>query len=118
MITFNIWLIPMTMAWTGIKRGTSTAGTGIITSTTRTTWMANNAIPDSIIMKMMCRNSLPLVEPKVCSIDVGLITLVTLRILNTIMPVTTGKVFTAMDVVKPVKNNAFGQLVISLLLFP
>ena len=82
------------------------SGTDINPSTTRTSWMANNAIPDSITMNMICRYLLPLVEPKVCSTDVGL-TPVALRILNTIMPVT--RVFTAMDAVKPVKNNAFGQ---------
>ena len=73
--------------------------------------MANNAIPDSIIINMICRNLLPSgpqpsVEPKVRSTKVGL-TPVALRILNTIMPVT--KAFTAMDAAKPVINTVFGQ---------
>ena len=65
--------------------------------------MANNAIPDSIIMNMICRNLLPPAEPKVYSTEVGLNPM-TLRNLNTIMPVT--RVFTAIDVIKAVSNNA------------
>ena len=68
--------------------------------------MANNAIPDSIIMNMICRNLLPSVEPKVRSTEVGL-TAVALRIRNTIMPVI--RVFTAMDATKPVIVTVFGQ---------
>ena len=64
--------------------------------------MANNAIPDSIIMNMICRNLLPPAEPKVCSTEVGLNPM-TLRNLNTIMPVT--RVFTPIDVIKAVSNN-------------
>jgi hypothetical protein len=79
--------------------------TTINASTNRTSWTANNAIPDSIIMNMICRNLLPSAEPKVCSTEVGL-NLMTLRILNTIMPVT--RVFTVMDAAKPVINNVFG----------
>ena len=69
--------------------------------------MANNAIPDSIIMNMIRRNLAPPLEPKVCSIEVGLTPAVALRILNTIMPVT--RAFTAMDAVIPVTNNELGQ---------
>ena len=68
--------------------------------------MANKAIPDSIIMNMMCRNLLPSVEPKVRSIEVGL-TPVALRILNTILLVI--RAFTAMDAAKPVIATVFGQ---------
>ena len=82
------------------------SGTDINPSTTRTSWMANNAIPDSIIMKMICRNLLSLLEPKFRSNEIGL-TPVALRILNTIMPV--ARVFTAMDTAKPVINTVFGQ---------
>ena len=67
-------------------------------STTRTSWMANNAIPDSIIMNMICRSLVPPVAPKVRSTKVGLTPKNTLRILNTIKPVT--MVFTAMDKAK------------------
>ena len=80
--------------------------TDINSSMTRTSWMANNAIPDSIIMNMICRNLLPSVEPKVRSTEVGL-NPVALRILNTIMPVI--RVFTAMDAAKPVINTVVGQ---------
>ena len=68
--------------------------------------MTNNAMPDSIIMNMICRNLLPPYEPKVRSTEVGL-TPVALRILNTIMAVI--REFTAMDAAKPVINNVFGQ---------
>ena len=66
-------------------------------STTRTIWMANNAIPDSIITNMVCRNLAPPPEPKVRSteVTVELTNKNTLRILNTIKPVT--RAFTAMD---------------------
>ena len=46
-------------------------------------------------------------EPNVCSTEVGLNSLVTLRILNTIKPVI--RKFTAMDVAKPVRVNLFPQ---------
>ena len=93
-ITFNIWLITVT------KSMTTRTGADINNKTIRTSWMANNAIPDSIIINMICRYSfLPPTK-------VGL-TPVAMRILNTIMPVT--KVFTAMDAAKPVTNNVFGQ---------
>jgi hypothetical protein len=79
-------------------------------STTRTSWMANNAIPDSIIMNITCRSLLPPVElndPNVRSTEIGLNSKNTLRILNTIKPVT--RAFTAMDVAKPVRVNVFIQ---------
>ena len=72
-------------------------------STTRTSWMANNAIPDSIIMNMICRSLVPPVAPKVRSVKVGLTSKNTLRVSNTIMPVT--RVFTAMDKAKLVILN-------------
>ena len=63
-------------------------------------------MPDSIIMNMICRDLLHLIEPKARSTEVGL-TLVTLRNLDTIMPVV--MVFTAMDAVKHVIYNVFGR---------
>ena len=88
------------------RKGPCSAGTDINANTNRTSWMVNNAIPDSIIMNMICRNLLPSVEPKVSSTEVGL-TPVALRILNTIMAVI--RAFTAMDAAKPVIPTAFGQ---------
>ena len=58
-------------------------------------------------MNMICRNLLPPVELKVRSTEVPGIALVTLRILNTIMPVT--RVFTVMDAANPVINTVFGH---------
>ena len=81
--------------------------------TTRTSWMANNAIPDSIIMNMICWSLGPPVEfnePHVCSSRVGLTSKNTLKILNTIKPVT--RAFTTMDATKPVRANVFPQRVI------
>ena len=86
-------------------------GAGINANTKRTSWMANNAMPDSIIMKTICRTLLPRVEPKLRSVEVG--STMSLRILNTIMPVI--NVFTAMDAAKPVVNVVFGQKLTSLL---
>ena len=68
--------------------------------------MANNAIPDSIITNITWRNLVPPVESRARSTEVGLETLVTLSILNTIMPV--AKVFTAMDSDKLAVNNVSG----------
>ena len=79
-------------------------------STTRTSWMAHNAIPDSIIMNMICRNLEPSVEPNEPnnrSTEVGFNSKNTLRILNTIMPVV--RAFTTMDVAKPVMLNMSPQ---------
>ena len=80
-------------------------------STTRTSWMANNIIPDSIITNMICRSLVPppAVEPKVRStkVMVALTSKKTLRILNTIKPVT--RVFTAMDKAKLVRVTVFPQ---------
>ena len=73
--------------------------------TTRTSWMANNAIPDSIIMNMICRSLGPPVElnePNARSTEVALLTSKnTFRILNTIKPVT--RAFTTMDATKPIR---------------
>ena len=77
--------------------------------TTRTSWTANNAIPDSIIMNMICRSlGLPveLNDPNVRSNEVAsalscLTSKNTVRILNTIKPVT--RAFTTMDAAKPVR---------------
>ena len=79
--------------------------------TTRTSWMANNAIPDSTIMNMICRSLGPPVElnkPSVRSTEVTLVTSKkTLRILNTIKPVT--RAFTAMDAIKAVRASLLPQ---------
>ena len=81
-------------------------------STTRTSWAANNAKPDSIITNMIRRNLslLPPVEPKLRSTEVlaALTSKNTLRILNTIKPVT--RAFTAMDTTKLVRTNVFSQI--------
>ena len=80
--------------------------------TTRASWMANNAIPDSMIMNVMCRSLGPPVEfnndPNVCSTEVALTSKNTLRILNTIKPVT--RAFTAMDAVNAVRTSVFPQV--------
>ena len=90
-------LIGIGGAWSSIK----------LLITTRTNWMANSPIPDSIIMNMICRSlGLPveLNEPNVCSTEVALvISKNTLRILNTIKPVT--RAFTTMDVAKAVRAS-------------
>ena len=73
--------------------------------------MANNAIPDSIIMNMICRSFGPPVElndPNVRSTEVtsGLSCLTsknTVRILNTIKLVT--RAFTTIDTAKPVRSR-------------
>ena len=88
--------------------------------TTRTSWMANNAIPDSIIMNMICRSLGPPVElnePNVRSTEVGLTSNLknTLRILNTIKPVTSA--FTTMDAAKPVRVSVNPQTAIKVLPF-
>ena len=80
-----------------------------IESTTRTSWMANNAIPDSIIMNMTCRSLVPPVEPKDRSTEItaALTSKNTSRILNTIKPVT--RVFTAMDKARHVRTGALAE---------
>ena len=80
---------------------------GRISSTRRSSWMENNAIPDSIIMNMTCRSLEPLMvefnEPKfeIRSTGIALTSKKTTRILNTINPV--AMVFTAMDTARPVR---------------
>ena len=109
-ITFNTWLIAVTKS-PAVNSPTHCASvTGINSSSNRTTWMASNAIPDSIIMNMICRNFLPPVEPKVCSTEVLDIAPMTLRILNTIMPVI--RAFTAMEATRPIWNNVFAALLL------
>ena len=85
---------------------------GRMESTTRTSWMANNAIPDSIIMNMImiCRLEYllpPPVEPIVREGLAALTSKNTLRILYTIMPVI--RAFTAMDKTKAVTFNVTTQ---------
>ena len=87
-----------------------------LVSTTRTSWMANNTIPDSITMNMTCRSlesSVEPNEPNVRSTEVGLNSKNTMRILNTIMPVI--RAFTAMDVAKLVIVNVFPQGAVTLM---
>jgi len=98
----NIWLIAMANSRVVIV-GSDCTDRRLIT--TRTSWMANNAIPDSITTNMICRSLVPPVAPKVCSptevVVVFLTSMNTLRILNTIKPVT--RVFTAMDAASAVR---------------
>ena len=67
-------------------------------STKRTSWIANNVIPDSTIMNTICRSLVPLVDSKVREDSKN-----TFRILNTIKAVI--KAFTAMDKAKLVIIN-------------
>ena len=98
----------MTKSSAALRKGNCSTGTDINANTKRTSWMANKAIPDSIIMNMICRNLLPSVELKVRSTEVVLTPrAVALRIWNTIMPVI--RAFTAMDAAKPVINTVVGQ---------
>ena len=73
-------------------------------SKTRSSWIANNAMPDSIIMNMTCRTLLPPVENNP---EVALTSKNTLKILNTIKPVT--RAFTAMVAAKLVRVNMHPQ---------
>ena len=92
----NIWLMPIVKP----KARTVDAFSSRQESTTRTSWMANNAIPDSIIMNMTDRS---LVLPVASEPSAGLTSKNTFRILNTIKVVT--RAFTAMDKAKLVINN-------------
>ena len=88
---------------------------GKLVSTTRTSWMANNTMPDSIITNMICRSLVPPVdselnEPNVCSTKVAFTSKNTVRILNTIKLVT--RAFTTMDAAKDVKINLVPQGVV------
>ena len=112
-ITLNISLIPM-IKFEAILKPTEVGplfwDSGRLENTTRTSWMTSNAIPDSIIINIICRSVVSSVElnvPNVCSTEVGLTPKNTLRILNTINPVT--RVFTAMDAAKPVRNSVYPQ---------
>ena len=79
--------------------------------TTRTSWMANNAMPDSIIMNMIRRNLGPSVElndSNVCSTEEARASVLssltsknTVKILNTIKLVS--RAFTTMDAAKAVR---------------
>ena len=96
----------MTKSSKGLKPIHCPAPIDINPSTNLTTWVTSNAIPDSIIMNMICRTLLPPVEPKVCSNEVVVgIARVTLKILNTIMLVI--RAFTAMEAAKAVESNVF-----------
>ena len=103
-ITLNIWLTAMAYS---LKSRVHSIGR--MPNTRRITWMANNIIPDSIIANIMCWSLLvaPPVEPKVGLTKIGLTSKNTLRILNTIMPVT--RAFTAMDVARLAIPDVFPQ---------
>ena len=73
-------------------------------NTRRTSWMANNAIPDSIIMNVICRS---LLFSKGRSTKIASTPKNTLRILNTIRPVT--RAFTAMDKGKLIRVTVIPQ---------
>ena len=105
-ITLNISLIPV------IKLIPCSGAVGRMKSTTRTNWTANINIPDSIITNMICRNLVPPVEPKDRSIEVvaALTSKNTLRILNTIKPVT--RTFTAIDAAKLAVDTGLPQAVV------
>jgi hypothetical protein len=98
-ITLNIWLIPIVK----LNARQVDVCNGRQESTTRTSWTANNAIPDSIIMNMICRKLVPPVGPKDSPTEVGLTSKNTLRILITIKVVI--RAFTAMDKAKHVIIN-------------
>ena len=69
----------------------------------RTSWMANNATPDSIIMNMIGRSLVPSAAPK---LEARLTSKNTLKILITIKPV--AKAFTTMDKAKLVTISGSG----------
>ena len=73
------------------------ASVDIKTSTSRANWIENNAMPDSISMNMMGRSLLPPVQPRPY---MGLTWRYTLKILNTIKPVT--RTFTIKDMAREV----------------
>ena len=68
--------------------------------TTRTSWMANNATPDSINMNVICRSLLPPVDSEPNGPNIA-------RILNTIKPVTMA--FTTMDAIEAVRTSSNPQ---------
>ena len=74
---------------------------------TRTSWMANNPIPDSINMNMICWSLGPPVELNDPTTEIALTSKNTSRILNTIKPVT--RAFTTIDVTKPVRTRPIPQ---------
>ena len=108
MITLNILWIPVTK-YTLLRFGVFCDLDWIakMESTRRTSWLTNNAIPDSIIMNMICRSLVFSVEPKVRLTETALTSKNTLRILNTIKPVT--RAFTAMDNGKLVRVTVIPQ---------
>ena len=92
----------LSAALEGFSRG------DITVSTSRHNWMANNAMADSISMKMIDRNLLPLpVAPNFFSDKVGLPFKYTFMILNTIKPVTVA--FTVKDRARHVHNRLVGN---------
>ena len=77
-----------------IGRGLENAG---VLSMTRSNWIANKTMPDSIMTKIAERDFLPLMMPRDLSVEVELCwtSWNTLKILYTIKPVT--RAFTAME---------------------
>ena len=90
-----------------LNTDTIASGSGRMENTRRISWMANNAIPDSIIMNKTCRSLLPPAEARPTEVLAALTSKNTLRILNTIKLVT--RAFTAMDAVRLVIIIAFPQ---------
>ena len=81
--------------------GESEPEVDIVATTSRVNWIENNAIPDSISMMITDIN---VVFPSVRSSEVvALTSRNTLKILNTINPVT--RAFTIMDMTSPVTTN-------------
>ena len=98
-------MLTLSCCWMAATMLTATCWWGklMLIVTTRTNWMINNVMPDSIIMNKTFRSLLPPLvfefnEPKVSSPETALTSKNTLRILYTIKPVT--RAFTAMDAAK------------------
>ena len=78
----------------------------------RVNWIENKTMPDSINMNMTRRSLLPPVTPKIWSSAVPVLTSRnTLKILNTINPVT--RAFTVIDSVRPVRVRIWLHIVVS-----
>ena len=104
-------IIPLSICWIEMKGPIIMVAAveeftrgGITSSRSRPNWMANNAMADSISMKMIDRSFLPPpVAPKKFSDNVRLASKYTFMILNTIKPVTVA--FTVKDRARHVHNT-------------
>ena len=83
-------IITLNICWTPMKMGRQDGSVRTMVSTNRTIWMTNIAMPDSISTNMMDQSFLPPLMPMTSRN--------TLKILNTIKPVT--RVFTVMDMAR------------------